>query len=805
MIKNMLVTSYRHLRKNKLFAAINILSLSIGISATLVIFLMVHHDYSFDKHLPDGDRVYRPVSAGEFKTAAVLVPLIRAMEEDLPGVDAVVPLLRAMQPKIKTHPQDQTQTQVFPSEQAVIFSNSAYFDVFPHEWLAGNALSLNEPNTLVLSEENLIRYYPELTASEALGKTLLFSDSILMEITGIYKETKANSDFKYNVIFSVATIANNENLRKLHSWDGWNQYMSANQALLLLNEKSNNPKQVEEAIAKLIETRKPKTQSGSKDHFVLQPLSDVHFNADYNYSAAKTSTLRNLMLLALFLLILGAINFINLSTAQSIDRAKEVGIRKTLGSRKNMLVRQFLTETFLITFAATLFSILLLPILLQAFSGFIPKAINIYLLPWNYMSLFLIAQLIVITVLAGFYPAWVMTNFAPALALKNQISKNNSQSRSALIRKGLTVFQFIIAQIFLISVLVVSKQISYAINKDMGFQKEAIVNFYVMDGLFNPGSDKPQVLKNKLAEIPEVKALSLGNQSPAFDGSMSNSMSYDDHEDSEISFDSRNGDTQYLDVYQIPLIAGRNIRLLDSGYEALINESMLSLIKVDGPEDALGKTFGQGAYTIVGVMKDFNIESIHSTIRPTMYWGEKRGYVMHIALDKDHPATWKRALEKITAAFNEIYPEEPFEYTFLDETVAKFYQTELQLSRLLQWSVGLSILIACLGLLGLALFITKSRTKEIGIRKILGASVGQLVYLLGRNLLILVLIASLIAIPIAWYFLHQWLDNFAYKTAIDWWIFAVSCIGMLLIAGLILATKTIQAAVANPVDALRDE
>ncbi|MBK1441200.1 ABC transporter permease [Parapedobacter sp. ISTM3] len=806
MITNYFKTAFRHIEKNKLITAINILSLSIGICATLVIFLMIRYDYSFDKHLPHGDRVYRVVSDGGFKSPAVLVPLVRTMEEEVSGLEAVAPLFQIHDAKIKAEQKGQKgqdNLRVFPKEEGLIFTNKNYFTIYPHQWLAGNVQYLTQPNQVVLSEAYFQRYFPQTPVTESIGKTILYADSIPLQIAGVVAEMKENSDFKYNGYISTATISASESLKKFHSWDSWGNYNDSYQCLVLLS-LGTKPATVEKSIAKVV-SRHAKAPAGTpKDQFALQPLNDVHFNTEFNYEAVKPATLRNLVLLAVFLLALGAINFINLSTAQSIERAKEIGVRKTLGSKKSSLIGQFLMETLVVAGFATLLSVLLLPILLHAFEGFMPKGFSANSIPLLPTVAFLLIQLIIVTLLAGFYPAWIMTGYAPILALKNQVSGNSNLSRSAWIRKGLTLFQFVLAQVFLIAVLFVSKQINFATQMDMGFRKDAIINFYIPD--FNR-ANKGDVLKNKLMEIPEIKAVSFGNQSPAFQGSMYSRFHYDASlkEDKQLSFDIRHGDENYIHVYDIPLVAGRNVRVLDSTYEALVNEKMLPLMEVDSPEEAIGKTFNDGKYTVVGVMKDFNIASAHHEIRPAMYWSRKGGYVMHVALDQMHPTTWKAGIAKMEKAFLEVYPEEPFEYRFLDETIQGFYQTELKLSKLLNWAVGLSITIASLGLFGLALFTANQRTKEIGIRKVLGASVAQIIILLTKNLVSLVVVACLIAIPVAYYFMHKWLEDFAYKTPLNWWVFAVAAMGLLIVAVAVLAAKTFYAARANPVHSLRDE
>jgi len=802
-MRTLFTIAFRHNSKNKLITTINVLSLSIGICATLVIFLMIRYDYSFDKHLPHGDRVYRVVSDGDFKNSGVLVPLIRTMDEEVTGLEAVVPVLQIYYAKIKIAQGQQDDVSVFPQEKDLVFTNEHYFTIYPHQWLSGDAQNLQQPNQIVLSEAYFYRYFPQTAVTEAVGKTILYADSIPLQIAGVVAEMKENSDFKFKGYLSAATIPANESLNESYNWNAWNAYNDGYQCLILLNSGTSSSV-VEKNIAQLVAKHKKTDSALGDDKFMLQPLRDVHFNTEFNWDAVKPATLRNLILLAIFLLSLGAINFINLSTAQSIERAKEIGIRKTLGSNKKSLIKQFLMETLVIAGFATLLSVLLLPMWVHAFDGFLPQGFTLNNIPILPMVAFLLIQLLIVTILAGFYPAWVMTGYAPVLALKNQVSKNSNLSRSALVRKALTVFQFVLAQVFLIAVFFVSKQIHFTTQMDMGFRKDAVINFFIPN--FDR-ANKGEILKNKLMDIPEIKAVSFGNQSPAFDGWMSTSLSYDAsaNDERKLSFDMRHGDENYIFVYDIPLVAGRNVRMLDSTYEALINEKMLALLEINSPEEAIGKTFNKGEYTIVGVMKDFNVASAHYEIRPTMYWSKKQGHIIHIALDKEHPTSWKTAIAKMEKAFVELYPEDPFEYKFLDETIKGFYETESKLSKLLGWAVGLSITIASLGLFGLAIFTANQRTKEIGIRKVLGASVTQIIVMLLKNMVFLVLIACMIAIPIAWYFINKWLEDFVYKTALNWWVFAIAALGLLVVAVMVLSTKTYYAAHANPVDSLRDE
>ncbi len=807
MFKNYFKTAIRSFRKNKLTTFINVLSLSIGISAALIIFMMVDYDFSFDKYEPGKERIYRIVSNGEWKNPGVPAPLHEAVQHVVTGIESAVPLFNYNDWNIKVSvPQgNNTADKIFKKQDKIVFTDGNYFSLFPHTFMAGNAkTSLQNPNNIVLSENRAKQYFPNISPDKLIGKTVAFSDTVLTTITGIVKDLDVNSDFDYKVFISLSTIATS-NLKPLYNWDDWNSTSSNRQLIVKLlpgSSEANINKQIA-AIFKQYD----KDPDDAKTMHRLQPLSDVHTNLDYGGSVNK-STITNLIFLAVFLLVLGAINFINLSTAHAAERAKEIGIRKTLGSKKSQLVWQFLSETFLLTFFTAIISVAITPLLLKAFTGFLPDGLQFtYLFSQPLVWAFLAVLIFVVGIVAGLYPAFILTKFKPVLVLKNSVVSSSGSSRSALLRKSLIVFQFVIAQVFIIGMMVVDKQIHYSVQKDMGFRKDAIINFYVPFDFYNP-NNKKFILKDEISRMPEIQEVSLGNQSPAFSGQMSTSIAFKEKgKDIKMDVDSRNGDTAFLSVYNIKLIAGKNIMASDTANELLINETLAKQLGFTNPAAAVNHfvTFGSSQMPIVGVMKDFNLASVRTAIHPLIYYAEpKNGYVMHVAL-QPNPATWNSAIKKMEAAWKNLYPDTDFDYTFLDKTVADFYKEDQQLSTLLTWSAGVAILISCLGLLGLVIFMTNNRVKEIGVRKILGASVQQIITLLSIDFVKLLAVAFVIAIPIAWWQTHSWLQNFAYHTELSWWIFLISGVIMITAALLIICVRAGKAAVANPVKSLRTE
>jgi ABC-type antimicrobial peptide transport system permease subunit len=423
---------------------------------------------------------------------------------------------------------------------------------------------------------------------------------------------------------------------------------------------------------------------------------------------------------------------------------------------------------------------------------------------------FLLALILVVGILSGIYPALVLTHIKPLSATRNETLSTTGGSRRVWLRKSLTVSQFVIAQIFIIGVLVVNSQIRYALRTDMGFRKDAIINFYVPFDFAHPDGKK-YVLANSLRTIPEIQNVCLGGAAPAIGGFMTTVIHYNDgKKDIRIPVNQRNGDTNYVGLYHIRLLAGTNVLPVDSPTQYLVNESLVSRLGFRHPADAIGKLLKGGGpkdvgEPIVGVMADFHITSVRKAIDPTIFTYEKKyGYIMHVALNPS-PGTWPAAIAKMKRAWSELYPDQDFEYSFLDKTIAGFYDQDQKISKLLTWAAGVAILVSCLGLLGLIIFTANQRTKEIGIRKVLGASVAQIIALLSKDFVRLVALAFVIAVPVAWYAMNKWLQDFAYHTGLKWWLFAVGGVAMLVVALLILSIRAGKAALANPVASLRTQ
>lgn len=820
MYKNYFIVAFRNFWRNKIFTAINVLGLAIGISAALVIYLIVYFDFSFDQFHKDGNRIYRVVSdmnfSGEpYHNSGVPFPLAAATRNEVTGIEDITAFYLYYQPKVSIENAANTKPLVFKNQLATIFADDHYFTFFSYQWLAGSPkTALREPFKVVLSETVAKTYFPNLNNLQIIGKQVVYNDSIKTTVSGIVKDLDETTDFTFKQFISLATVPAS-GLKNNMGAEQWSNTNSASQCFLKLARGAQTA-QIEKGLEALKKKYRKDDKNTGTTQYHLQPLSDLHFNADYDtftQRQAHKPTLYGLSAVALFLLLLGCINFINLTTAQASQRAKEIGIRKTLGSSKKQLIIQFLSETFLLTLIAAVLSALLTPFILKVFADFIPPELHFNLFHQPDLILFLVLLVATVSLLSGFYPALILSGYQPAMVLKNQAFTHSGKTRKAWLRKTLTISQFVIAQVFIMATLIVSKQIHYSLNKDLGFKKDAVMYFNVPFNFsnFSKPDKKRFVLSDKLKTLPGIKGISMGGPPPASDNSMAGTIVYKDGK-KEISTNVyfKYADPNYISLYKMKLLAGKNLQASDTTKEFIINETYAHILGFQNPQNAIGKTlfWEPKNVPVVGVVKDFNQTSLHEPIKPiALTAGANNYYTFHIALQPQNAegTAWKTVINKIRKEYKEFYPEEEFDYKFVDESIAAFYKSEQNISQLLKWATGLCILISCLGLLGLVMYTTTLRTKEVGIRKVFGASVLQIITLISKDFIKLVLIAFLIATPLAWWAMDKWLQNFAYRTSISWWIFLASGISVIIVSLITLSVQTIKAAIANPVKSLRTE
>ena len=817
MLKNYFLVALRTFRRNKTFSFINIVGLSIGISASLVIFLLVQYDFTFDKFEKDGARIYRVVGYGKndngaWQSGCLSEPMGAAAKKEVSGLEIVAPI-RTLGPTRVTIPYPNVNNPVVLRKQKDILAADAnYFNLIGYTWLAGSpATATQQPYQVVLTEKNARLYYGNAKYSDIIGKSIFFDDTIQCTITGIVKDLPGNTDFYFGTFVSRPTYYTHR--LKPEGFGQWGYVNSADQLFVSLIP-GIKPAAVEAQLTKIViaASGKPDPREHSTVGAGLQPLSDLHFNLDYggvfdDSRQAHKPTLYYLLAVAAFLLLLAAINFINLTTAQASQRAKEIGIRKTMGSHRRQLILQFLTETFVVTLLATIFSLVLMPFLLKIFADFIPADFHFNLLREPGVIGFLLVLIIVVTLLSGVYPALVLSGFKPVLVLKNQAFANSGQTRSAWLRKSLTVAQFVIAQVFIIGTLLVSKQISYALNKDLGFKRDAILTFRAN---YNESAKKKSVLLDKLRAIPGVALVSISNNPPSSNGTWTSTMDFNNgKKEIRENVQVKIADSNYFRIYGFRLLAGTSAPQSDTTNAVTINETYLHILGYQDPQKAIGQMIKWQSNTrIVGVVADFFPRSLREPIKPLVIANGAQGantFNVKLQPRTADGSNWPATIAAIHKAFLSVYPNDDFDYLFVDDTIAKFYTAEENISRLLAWATGLTIFISCLGLLGLVIYVTNQRTKEIGIRKVIGASVTSLIVLLSRDFLKLIGLAILIAVPISWWGSRKWLENFAYKTSLSWWIFAAGGGTLLLIALVILCIRTLRAALVNPINSLKTE
>lgn len=809
MFKSYIVTALRNLWRHKIFSLINIAGLSIGISAALVIYLIVQYELSYDRFHGNGERIFRVTTDVKFpgldiNNSGSPLPLGDAIRSELSSIEKASKfILYSNQLKVNI-PGNEGAAGEFKDQDDLVFSDHHYFSIFKYNWLAGNPASLSEPFQVVMTRERAESYFGKSAPATYIGKSILYNDTITCVVAGVVEDFKHNTDFTFKEFISIPTLkvaGMDANL----SWLEWGSVGSDHQLFVLL-ASGRSAENTEKEILKLVEKHSQKNPVMNITHR-LQPLNDIHFNSSYdnfNGRRAHLPTLFGLLAVAAFLLLLGCINFINLTTAQSSTRAKEIGVRKTMGGTRAQLIFQFLNETLVLTILATMVSFVLTPLILQVFSDYVPPGLENSIHRQPYLWLFAPLLIGVVTLLAGLYPAFFLSRLKPVTVLKNQAFAGTGKTRKAFVRKGLTVSQFSIAQIFIIATIIVSQQIQFGLQKDLGFDKDAIV--YVRTPWKEKDETKRRVLLQKVREIAGVENASLSQNPPASSSTNTTTIKYTEGEkELETSVEIKDVDNQYFDVYGMKLLAGQHALPSDTIRQYVINQTYATFLGFNDPSDAVGKMINDKP--ISGVIADFHTKGLHESIKPLAFTNRSSGSIIHVKLASgtEDGGSWTKTLAAVEKAYNEVYPGHPYESHFFDESIAAFYKKERDIARLLAWASGLAVFISCLGLLGLVIFTTHQRMKEIGVRKVLGATVPQIVALLSRDFLLLVLIAFIVAAPLAWYAMHSWLQNFQYRIDMSWWVFAVTALGMTAVALLTLSTQALRAARSNPVKNLRTE
>lgn len=808
MIKNYLRIAIRNLLRHRVYSTINVAGLSVGIAASLLIFLVVKHELSYDKFQKNYKQIYRVVSHNKTSDGTddynpgVPCPAYDALKTDFIQFEHIAPLASSSDNQFtilgKDANLDLSKAKKFIEPGQMIFTYPSYFDIFDTEWLTGNAAVLNEPGNIVLDQSTASKFFGNW--KDAMGQYLKVNNHIVLSVAGIVKDQPFNSDFPIKAFISYEVFKNQGSVYN-YSTD-WGA-LSSNHQMYVLLKQPVVASSLEPQFASFVK-KHYNVSPGEMKSIKLQPLSDIHFNDRYGSLGDHHSSkpvLLTLALIGVLIIAMASINFINLSTAQAVGRGKEVGIRKVLGSRRSQLIAQIFGETFLIVLMAVLVAIgltkLVLPWLGKA--AHLPASINL-ITPVT--LLFLLTVLILVTVISGLYPALVVSGFKPILALKNKINAANIGGIS--LRRVLVVSQFAISQALIVGTVLAVKQMNFVQNQDLGFNRESV--FMVPAFSDSANITKMSTLKQNLLADPNITSVAFASDEASSSNNWSGNFAYDHQKDANFSVFFKFGDEDYIKTFGLKLLAGRELSKSDTMREAVVNETLLKKLGVKNPQDAIGKDIRVGSgrwFPIVGVIKDFKTNSLKEEVKPLLI--STKSNVYYTTAVKMKTANLAQAIAHVKKTWESNYPEYAFTSHFVDETIKRFYEQEKLLTNLYKAFALIAVFISCLGLYGLVSFMATQKTKEVGIRKVLGASVGSIVYLFSKEFTILIAIAFVLAAPVAWYLMNSWLQNFVFRVDIGIGVFLLTIIATIIIAWVTVGYKAIRAALVNPVKSLKSE
>ncbi len=810
MFKNYFKVAFRLIKRHKGFSLINILGLAIGMASCLLIFLYVQDELSYDRYNKNADRIYRAgthlkMQRREMSVASVCAPMAKALVDEFPEVEKAVRFREGSNSYLFKYEDKSFR------ENRVVFSEPAFFDIFSIPLLKGNpSTALESPFTLILGQKTAEKFFG---STDPVGKILAVDNSQDYEVTGVFEEIPANSHFHFDVIASLSSLEESRN----PSWFNMNfptymlvrkdtDYKALEAKLSMLLPKYVAP-QVEAETGTSLEEYLSKMNI--QEEFFIQPLLDIHLGSGsaflYDFEAGgDIKYIYIFTAIALFILVIASINFMNLSTARSWGRAKEVGVRKVLGSFRKDLIKQFLTESMLLSLISLAIAVVLAWAALPFFNGISEKEMALSDLNHWFMIKALIGMALFIGLLAGSYPAFFISAFRPVNILKDRM---NAGFKTGPFRSGLVVFQFTASIILIIGTLVIFNQLRYIQNKKLGFDKEQVLILNKADLLGN----QAEVLRNEMLRHPQIVSATMTSFLPVPSGRRYMPLLAEGETDTKkrIPISMWPVDYDYIDTLKMKIVQGRNFsrEFSTDSTAAIINQRA---VKHFGFDEPLGKRLvcqsssqeGYDTYTIIGVVEDFHFDSLRNSIEPlVLFLGQSDGLISFRIQTEDLSGT----IALLRREWEKFLPDEPFEYSFMDERFDNMYKAEKRVGQIFGIFAGLAIFIGCLGLFGLASFTAERRTKEIGIRKILGASVPKIVGLLVREFLILIGIANLVAWPIAYFVMRRWLQDFAYRVSFGVSAFLIAGTVTLMVSLTTVGFLAFRAALSSPVVSLRYE
>ncbi|MDY8137525.1 ABC transporter permease [Aquimarina sp. 2201CG5-10] len=794
MIRNYFKIAFRNLKKRKGFTLINILGLALGFGCSILIFSYVNYHLQFDDFHNNADRVYRIVTE-EHKDdieyeASVPPGFAKAFISDYNYAEKVANLYIRDGWQISDIDGDASQRFL----EDIAFSQPDFFEIlnFPLIDKLGDR-TLDEPNVAYITEKLSKKMFGD---KNALGKTFVLENTETVQVIGVLKDIPTKTTIKGEAFISFETLKSYSNFIYSGSWGGINGSLRC----YTLLRPNQNIAQIEQTLIPLVKKHRPKSKNVHR--YKLQALDDIHFDA--RYDGINGNLLWVFSLIGFFLMAIACINFINISTVQAFSRSREIGIRKVLGGIKSHLFWQFISETFIISFFALIIGFIIAIIALPQFNELFQLQLSIQSLFNLKVIGFVCLLLLMVSFFAGSYPGIILARIIPSLALKGKLTQNDTGGQRT--RKILVTAQFVISIVLIISTIIIGRQINYAVTQDLGFDREAMVMVEIPEDI---ETTKLEGLKQRIDQLSGVKNSTACFSSPgASENNWGTSIKYHNRADyEEFSISVKIADEDYIDTFGLKLIAGRNFYASDSITEVVVNEKLAQKLGLSSYEELIGKRIDINRSnikaSIVGVIDNFHDQNFHKGISPVFIAPRTINY-NEIAI-KMHGQNINTTLSEIENLWKEVFPKYIYQYNFLDERIAGQYADEqrfLSMSRLFS---GLAIFISCLGLYGLISFLIAQKTREIGIRKVLGGKISDILLLVTQDFLKLVLIAGALASPLAWYFMNNWLQNYTYRTEISWWIFALAIGGLSIITLVTVSYQAIKAAVANPINSLRTE
>jgi len=823
MLRNFITIAWRNLRKNKSFSLINLFGLSVGIAAFILIALYINDEWKYDKFLKEGNQIYQVNMDGNFGGQEMYVsntppPTGDALVTDFPGIESYT---RVFQPgDVMISYEKNGKAEKYFTETKVLAVDTNFLDFFQFETNQGTAVTaLMQPNTIVLTESMALKYFGSINV---VGELLSFgATKESFKVSAVLKDIPSQSSMKFDFLVPISTYPVVKRFSWSWVWLNVNTYVKLNEALA---GNKNEISKLESQFPAMIKRRAAKAfarigipleefyKNGGHWDLKLQAYNDVHlFSTGIEHTLLQTGSARNLYIfgvVALFIVLLACVNFMNLSTARSFNRAKETGVRKVMGSSTRNLILQFLTESVLFSMMATLVAALLVALFIPAFNQLASKELVFMDIFSGKIGLLIVGIAIISGLLAGSYPAFYLSSFKPIQVLKGTIAKKGG---NYFVRNSLVVFQFTISVALIICTAVVVSQLNYMQGKDLGLDKD---NVLIIANSQRLGTQE-ELFRQQMESTNSIASASISTNIPTTGAFGDRYVPEAGEEDKslakDISLFSYMTDEYFLPAMNIELKKGRNFsKSFSDSNSVILNETAARQI---GWKEPIGKylQYPGGDYTrfkVIAVVKDFTVQSFRELVIPFALFhktSDSYSEPTSFMIVKIKGGQTKSAIATIENKWKAFAPGTPLDYNFLDARINKLYSSEQRMGRVFIVFAILSILVACLGLLGLSAFAAEQRTKEIGIRKVLGASVGGLVKLLSKDFLKLVVIASVIAFPIAWWAMTKWLEDFAYRVTIGWWIFLVAGILALLIALMTVSFQAIKAALMNPVKSLRSE